>query len=196
MVKQGYKQTDVGLIPEDWDCAKIEDIATISMCKRIFADQTTENGEIPFYKIGTFGKEADAYISRSLYTEYRSRFSFPEKGDVLISAAGTLGRTVVYDGKDAYFQDSNIVWLDIDKNALCNEYLNHYYRVIKWASSEGSTIARLYNGIIYATNIALPPLDEQNRIAEALSDVDSMISSLEKMIAKKKAITSRNRSDG
>jgi len=188
MILSGYKQTEVGLIPNDWRCAKVEDIATISMCKRIFADQTTENGEIPFYKIGTFGKVADAYISRALYTEYRNRFSFPRKGDVLISAAGTLGRTVVYDGKDAYFQDSNIVWLDIDKKALCNEYLNHYYRVIKWASSEGSTIARLYNGIIYATNIVLPPLDEQKRIAEALSDVDSMISSLEKLIAKEKAI--------
>ena len=188
MIPNGYKQTEVGVIPADWRCAKIEDIATISMCKRIFADQTTEKGEIPFYKIGTFGKEADAYISRTLYNEYRHRFSFPQKGDVLISAAGTLGRTVIYDGKDAYFQDSNIVWLDIDKNALCNEYLNHYYRIIKWASSEGSTIARLYNGIIYATNIALPPLKEQNRIAEALSDVDSMISSLEKLIAKKKAV--------
>ncbi|MBR6566591.1 MAG: restriction endonuclease subunit S [Spirochaetaceae bacterium] len=188
MVKQGYKQTEIGVIPEDWSCAKIEDIATISMCKRIFADQTTENGDIPFYKIGTFGKEADAYISVALYNEYRNKFSFPKKGDVLISAAGTLGRTVVYDGKEAYFQDSNIVWLDIDKNVLCNEYLNHYYRVIKWASSEGSTIARLYNGIIYATNIALPPIEEQKRIAEALSDVDSMISSLEKLIAKKKAV--------
>ncbi len=188
MIPQGYKQTEIGMIPQEWTCAKIEDIATISMCKRIFADQTTENGEIPFYKIGTFGKEADAYISVALYNEYRNKFSFPKKGDVLISAAGTLGRTVVYDGKDAYFQDSNIVWLDIDKNVLCNEYLNHYYRVIKWASSEGSTIARLYNGIIYATNIILPPLDEQKRIAEALSDVDSMISSLEKLIAKKKAV--------
>lgn len=188
MVNQGYKKAEIGVIPEDWRCAKIEDVATISMCKRIFADQTTENGEIPFYKIGTFGKVADAYVSRALYTEYRNRFSFPQKGDVLISAAGTLGRTVVYDGKDAYFQDSNIVWLDIDKKALCNEYLNHYYRVIKWASSEGSTIARLYNGIIYATNIALPPLDEQKCIAQALSDVDSMISSLEKLIAKKKAL--------
>ena len=188
MIPQGYKQTEIGVIPEEWFCAKIEDIATISMCKRVFADQTTENGDIPFYKIGTFGKEADAYISVALYNEYRNKFSFPEKGDVLISAAGTLGRTVIYDGKDAYFQDSNIVWLDIDKNVLCNEYLNHYYRVIKWASSEGSTIARLYNGIIYATNIALPPLEEQNRIAEALSDVDSMISALEKLIAKKKAI--------
>ena len=187
-MQPGYKNTDLGVIPEDWDCVKIEDVATISMCKRIFSDQTTETGEIPFYKIGTFGKEPDAYISRTLYDEYRHRFSFPQKGDVLISAAGTLGRTVVYDGKDAYFQDSNIVWLDINKKVLRNEYLNHYYRVIKWASSEGSTIARLYNGIIYATKIALPPLEEQERIAEVLSDVDNMISSLEKLIAKKKAV--------
>ena len=188
MVKQGYKQTEIGVIPDDWCCAKIEDIATILMCKRIFADQTTESGDIPFYKIGTFGKEADAYISRALYNEYRNKFSFPKKGDVLISAAGTLGRTVIYDGKDAYFQDSNIVWLDINEKVVCNEYLKHYYQVIKWASSEGSTIARLYNGIIYATNIVLPPLEEQKRIAEALSDMDSMISLLEKLIAKKKAV--------
>ena len=60
--------------------------------------------------------------------------------------------------------------------------------MIKWASSEGSTIARLYNGIIYATYISLPPLPEQQRIAEALSDVDGMISSLEKLIAKYKSI--------
>lgn len=188
MVKKGYKQTEIGVIPEEWDCVKIENVATISMCKRIFAHQTTENGEIPFYKIGTFGKEPDAYISHTLYDNYKYRFSFPQKGDVLISAAGTLGRTVVYDGKDAYFQDSNIVWLDINKKVLCNEYLNHYYQIIKWASSEGSTIARLYNGIIYATSIALPPLPEQELIAEALSDVDNMIISLEKLIAKKKAI--------
>ena len=187
-MKQGYKQTEIGVIPEEWDCVKIENVATISMCKRIFADQTTENGEIPFYKIGTFGKEPDAYISHTLYDNYKYRFSFPQKGDVLISAAGTLGRTVVYDGKDAYFQDSNIVWLDINKKVLCNEYLNHYYQIIKWASSEGSTIARLYNGIIYATSIALPPLPEQELIAEALSDVDNMIISLEKLITKKKAI--------
>ena len=158
------------------------------MCKRIFANQTSTIGDVPFYKIGTFGKEADAYISSKLYVEYRNKYSFPQKGDILISAAGTLGRTVVYDGEKAYFQDSNIVWLDINKTRLCNEYLNQYYKVIKWASSEGSTIARLYNGIIYATYISLPPLPEQQRIAEALSDVDGMISSLEKLVAKYKSI--------
>ena len=176
------------MIPKDWECVKIKDVATISMCKRIFANQTSTIGDVPFYKIGTFGKEADAYISSKLYVEYRNKYSFPQKGDILISAAGTLGRTVVYDGEKAYFQDSNIVWLDINKTRLCNEYLNQYYKVIKWASSEGSTIARLYNGIIYATYISLPPLPEQQRIAEALSNVDGMISSLEKLVAKYKSI--------
>lgn len=188
MVKKGYKQTDVGVIPEDWEDKKLGELAKVCMCKRIFADQTAENGEIPFFKIGTFGKEADAYISRSLYEDFKHRFSYPQKGDVLISAAGTLGRSVIFDGKDAYFQDSNIVWLDIDKTKLCNEYLYHYYKVIQWASSEGSTIARLYNGIICDTHIALPKVDEQEQIAGALSEIDELISTLEKQVSKKKAI--------
>lgn len=188
MVKKGYKQTDVGVIPEDWEDEKLGELAKVCMCKRIFADQTAENGEIPFFKIGTFGKEADAYISRSLYEDFKHRFSYPQKGDILISAAGTLGRSVIFDGKDAYFQDSNIVWLDIDKTKLCNEYLYHYYKVIQWASSEGSTIARLYNGIICDTHIALPKVDEQEQIAGALSEIDELISTLEKQVSKKKAI--------
>lgn len=188
MVKQGYKQTEIGVIPEDWEDKGLGEIAKVCMCKRIFSDQTTENGEIPFFKIGTFGKEADAYISRSLYEDFKRRFSYPQKGDIRISAAGTLGRSVVFDGKDAYFQDSNIVWLDVDKEKLSNEYLYHYYKVIQWASSEGSTIARLYNSIICDTHIALPLVDEQEQIADVLSEIDALIFALEKQISKKKAI--------
>ncbi|HQA97283.1 MAG TPA: restriction endonuclease subunit S [Clostridia bacterium] len=171
-----------------WKEKKLGDIANVRMCKRIFAEQTTSTGEIPFYKIGTFGEKPDAYISRTLYDEYRSNYSFPSKGDILLSAAGTLGRTVVYDGKPAYFQDSNIVWLEIDKDQICNEYLNHCYQVIVWASPEGSTISRLYNGIIRNTEIILPPLPEQRRIAEVLSDMDALLAAMEKLIAKKHAI--------
>ena len=171
-----------------WKTKKLGEVAEVCMCKRIFAHQTSKIGNIPFYKIGTFGKEADAYISSQLYEEYKSKYSYPEKGDVLISAAGTLGRTVVFDGRPAYFQDSNIVWLKIDKSQLSNDYLAQYYKVIKWASSEGSTISRLYNGIVCDTEILLPPLEEQVAIAEALSDIDSLISSLQKLIEKKKAI--------
>ena len=188
MVKKGYKQTEVGVIPEDWADKKLGDVGKVCMCKRIFADQTSDIGEVPFFKIGTFGKEADAYISKDLYEDYKRRFSHPQKGDVLISAAGTLGRSLVFNGKDAYFQDSNIVWLDIDKDQLCNEYLYHYYKVIKWAFSEGSTIARLYNGIIRNTHIVLPDMEEQEQIAAVLSEMDELISLTEKRISKEKAI--------
>ena len=188
MVKKGYKQTEVGVIPEKWKDKKLGDVGKVCMCKRIFANQTSNTGEVPFFKIGTFGKEADAYISKGIYEDYKQRFSYPQKGDVLISAAGTLGRTIAFEGKDAYFQDSNIVWLATDKELLCNEYLYHYYKVIKWGASEGSTIARLYNGIICNTHIALPDVEEQKQIATVLSEIDELISLTEKQISKKKAI--------
>ncbi|MDP5146538.1 restriction endonuclease subunit S [Shewanella sp. ULN5] len=188
VVSEGYKQTEVGVIPKNWESLNLGDLAEVRMCKRILAWQTSKSGPIPFFKIGTFGGKPDAFIPSDLYNDFKKKFSFPEKGDVLISAAGTLGKTVVYDGEDAYFQDSNIVWLEIDKTKILNEYLFHYYKVIKWASTEGSTISRLYNGIIKASPIALPPLKEQTAIANALSDVDALLSELENIIAKKQAI--------
>lgn len=187
-IPAGYKQTELGIIPEDWEQVALGNIAEVRMCKRIFSDQTTESGEIPFFKIGTFGGQPDAYISISRYNEFKAKYSFPEKGDVLISAAGTLGKTVVYDGAPAYFQDSNIVWLEINKSRIHNEYLHHYYKIVIWASPEGSTISRLYNGIIRATVINLPSLPEQTAIANALSDIDALIVGLEQLIAKKQAI--------
>lgn len=187
-IPTGYKQTEAGVIPEDWEQVALGHIAEVRMCKRIFSDQTTESGAIPFFKIGTFGGQPDAYISISRYNEFKAKYSFPEKGDVLISAAGTLGKTVVYDGAPAYFQDSNIVWLEVNKNKILNEYLRHYYKVISWASPEGSTISRLYNAIIRATVINLPSLPEQTAIANVLSDSDALIDALEQLIAKKQAI--------
>ena len=99
------------------------DIGEVKMCKRIFNYQTKDNGDIPFYKIGTFGKEPDAFISRELFNEYRNKYSFPTVGSVLISAAGTIGRLVVFDGTDSYFQDSNIVWIENNNQVISNEYL-------------------------------------------------------------------------
>jgi type I restriction enzyme, S subunit len=188
-LKEGYKQTEVGVIPEDWDSVCLGEIASVCMCKRIFTHQTKPNGDIPFFKIGSFGGDPDAFISNELYEEYRRKYSFPSEGDILLSASGTLGKTVVFDGLDAYFQDSNIVWLEVDKTKVCNAYLYQCYQLIKWAPAEGTTISRLYNGVICATPIALPPTKaEQEAIAEALSDADALIESIEQLIEKKRQI--------
>lgn len=154
------------------------DIGKVSMCKRIMKAETSSQGEVPFFKIGTFGKEPDAYIAREKFEEYREKFSFPQKGDVLISAAGTIGRTVIYDGKPAYYQDSNIVWLDNDESKVLNKYLYYYYQLQPWAVSTGGTIARLYNDNISKAKIAVPPLDEQRRIVSILDRFDALCNDL------------------
>jgi type I restriction enzyme S subunit len=187
-LKTGYKQTEVGVIPSDWEVKTMGEIGEVKMCKRVFNHETQPDGAIPFFKIGTFGKEADAYISEEHFNSFRQKFSFPRKGEILISAAGTIGRTLVYDGKPAYFQDSNIVWIDNDETLVSNVFLYYIYQVVKY-NTEGGTIQRLYNNILKSAKFALPSTPkEQTAIATALSDTDQYITHLEKLIAKKRNI--------
>ena len=71
-------------IKNAWEQRKLGEIGSVSMCRRIFKEQTSENGEIPFYKIGTFGGEADAFISRELFEEYKAKYQYPKKGDIYL----------------------------------------------------------------------------------------------------------------
>ncbi len=184
-VPEGYKRSTDRIIPNDWYDYQLGDVGEVLMCKRVYANQTSEVGEIPFYKIGTFGKAADAFISRQLYEDYRRKYSYPQKGDILISAAGTLGKTVIYDGQEAYFQDSNIVWLKTDDRKLSNKYLIHYYQIINWPTPEGAAIQRLYNGIIREAHIVAPAVSEQQKIAAILTTQDKVIELKEKRLAEK-----------
>ena len=156
-----------------WEQRKFEDVGTVAMCKRIFKEQTSEEGEVPFYKIGTFGGIPDAYITRELFEEYKKNYQYPNKGDILISASGSIGRTVEYTGKDEYYQDSNIVWLK-HENDLDNSFLKVLYGVIEW-SCEGSTIKRLYNDNFLKTEFMLPKIEEQIKIGEYFSKLDHLI---------------------
>lgn len=176
---------------EDWEQRKLGNLATVEMNKRIFKEQTTTKGDIPFYKIGTFGSDADSFISRELFEEYKNKYPYPNIGDILISASGSIGRTVVYNGEDAYYQDSNIVWLN-HNGQIDNSFLLQFYNQVKWAGLEGSTIKRLYNKNILETNIALPKIEEQRLIGKFFKLVDSSITlhqrKLEHLNLKKKAL--------
>lgn len=147
------------------------------MCKRIFKKETSAIGGIPFYKIGTFGKEPDAFIDRNLYEEYRRKFSFPKKGDVLLSASGTIGRTVIYDGNPAYFQDSNIIWIDNDEQLVSNKYLFYYYQIVEWRT-EGGTIDRLYGSHLKRVKIFVPSQIIQKQIVSTLDRFDRLINDI------------------
>ncbi len=154
------------------------EIGEVRMCKRILKNQTSAVGDVPFFKIGTFGKSPDAFISRELFEEYKAKYNYPKAGDLLISAAGTIGRVVKFDGNDAYFQDSNIVWIENDETQVMNEYLRYYYQIANWGTSTGGTITRLYNDGLKKMKIAVPSLTTQKRIVEILDKFDQLTSDL------------------
>ena len=155
----------------------IGDIGEVCMCKRILKNQTQDSG-IPFFKIGTFGKKEDSYIAPELFEEYKRKYSYPKKGDILISAAGTIGRTVIFNGEPAYFQDSNIVWINNDEEKVTNRYLYYFYQTKPWRVSSGGTIARIYNNDIRSVKIPVPPKKIQERIVYVLDNFNAVCNDL------------------
>lgn len=154
------------------------DIGKVSMCKRIMKEETSSEGDIPFYKIGTFGGKANAFISKKTFERYKSQYSYPKKGEILISAAGTIGRTVVFDGEPAYFQDSNIVWLANDETQVLNRFLYYWYQTSPWKVSTGGTIARLYNDNIAGAKVPVMPIEIQERLVHVLNNFDAVCNDL------------------
>ncbi len=160
---------------EPWEEKKLGNLGSVEMCRRIFKEETSAEFEIPFFKIGTFGGEADTYITREKFEEYKTKFAYPQRGDLLLSASGSIGRVVEYDGDEAYYQDSNIVWLN-HHGKINNKFLKAFYEIVSWSGIEGTTIKRLYNKNILETDISLPSLPEQTAIGSFFQDIDQLIS--------------------
>ena len=153
------------------------------MCKRIFASQTSESGDVPFYKIGTIGGQADAYISYELFNQYRSRYHFPNQGETLITCSGTVGRCIQYDGRPAYFQDSNIVWLHGDRSPITSNFLFRLLSKRNWKTLNTTTISRIYSSDLLGLRLFYPPIvEEQERISDFLSLLDQRIEVQNKII--------------
>ena len=165
-----------------WESRKIGEDCSVLMCKRIFANQTSEQGDVPFYKIGTIGAEPDAFISKELFDEYKAKYNYPRKGEVMITCAGTVGKTIVFNGDDSYYQDSNIVWLSNPKQLYINSFLNYYLTRVNWNKLNSTTITRIYNDNLRELVIKYPCVKEQEKIVSLLSLLDQRIAVQSKVI--------------
>lgn len=198
-VKKGYKQTEVGVIPDDWEEKNLGSLFEITSSKRVFQSEWKFEG-VPFYRarelavLGDLGRvDNELFISKEMYDEYARKYGVPNPGDMLVTGVGTLGKVYVVKGDhDFYFKDGNIIWFKIG-DVIFSEFLRQLYLtpLISRQISDGSagtTVGTYTISGAKKTLIPLPPLPEQRAIAEALGDVDALVGVLEKLIAKKRAL--------
>lgn len=199
-IQGGFKMTEVGMIPSDWEVFELSQLYDITSSKRVFQKDWTSAG-VPFYRareiaVMSAGKtpEDDLFITREMFDAYTTQYGKIRENDVLITGVGTLGKVYVVKAKDEfYFKDGNIIWLQWKRknSSLLLKLFFETNIVIDqiFGNSGGSTVATYTISNAKKTKIPLPPtIEEQQRIANALSDVDSLIANLEKLIDKKKNI--------
>ncbi|WP_294278970.1 restriction endonuclease subunit S [uncultured Chryseobacterium sp.] len=197
MVKENtMKQTEIGLLPEDWNVVNLNEVSKISSSKRIFESDYVPYG-IPFYR----GKEISLlmqnktidepfYISEAKYFSLANKYGYPKYGDLLITAVGTLGNIYcIGNDEKFYFKDGNLIWINnVIQNSKFLKIALDYNKQQILDNAIGSSQKALTINSLSITKIPLPPLSEQKAIAEALSDADAWIESLEQLIAKKRLI--------
>jgi len=194
-----YKQTEVGLIPEDWQIKELNslsDITRLAGFEYSTVWEETLNGEIIALRGFNIGNnriiERDfVRISNKLSMRLiRSRLF---SGDVIYPCVGTIGNAVAIEEDDKYHIQQNIAKITPYKKELDSKYLAYYLM-----SDFGFCEIRRFNGTssqpnilvgsLRMYNIIVPTLEEQKTIAQVLSDTDALIQALEKKIAKKKLI--------
>ena len=173
---------EFGNSPE-WKTKKLGQIGDILMCKRIFAQETNDKGGIPFYKIGTLGGKPDAFIAKELFEEYKSKYNYPKKDEVLITCSGTVGKCLAFDGNDSYYQDSNIVWIDNKSLEISNKFLLILLSNTDWTKLNSTTITRIYGSDLRELSFVFPADEkEQQHIADFLSSIDNLITTQTKKL--------------
>ena len=178
LVREGSKQTEVGLIPENWVLKSIEEIAKITTGGSDTQDRV-EDGKYPFFV-------------RSEKIETINKYSF--NGEAILTSGDGVGVGKIFHYVNGKFDFHQRVYAIYDYNfGVDGRYLfyqfstNFYQRVMSMTAK--SSVDSVRREMIASMLIPLPPtLKEQQAIATALNDVDALISSLDALIAKKKAI--------
>lgn len=191
-LRPGYRQTEVGVIPEDWDCAPIGSVARLESGHTPSKRKPSYwGGSVQWVSLhdtaGLDGREIEATaktITEEGLNHSSARLLPP--GTVVFSRTATVGKSTVIARSMATSQDF--------ANYVCGPDLHNYFLVYLFRSMRrtwqrfmaGSIHNTIYMPVFKALRIALPPVTEQRAIAAALSDVDALLGGLERLIAKKR----------
>ncbi|MCR1792951.1 restriction endonuclease subunit S [Leptospira sp. WS58.C1] len=196
-VKEGYKQTEVGIIPEDWEVARLGNL--INNIEYGSSTKSKFVGKIPVLRMGNIqdGKiDWDNLVFTDNETEIQKYLL--NKGNVLFNRTNTIdlvGKTAIYNGERPAIFAGYLIRIKVSDSLLNAEYLNYFLNT-KPAKKHGRLVLSIAVGQANINGqklknypIPLPPkLAEQEAIATVLSDTDALISSLETLLSKKRQI--------
>ena len=182
--------------PMGWDTNELGEILQITSSKRIFKDEYVEEG-IPFYRtkeIVELSKgnkiSLELFISEKRYSEIKSKYDIPEKGDILLSAVGTIGIMWTVNTEDPfYFKDGNLVWLKsanlegVDPTYL-RMTLEHLIDYEKYKLAEGGAYNALTIAKLKEFNVLLAPYDLQHLFAERIALIEKQKQQAEASLVK------------
>jgi type I restriction enzyme S subunit len=200
-VPVGYKQTEVGVIPEDWELLDINAISLVPMQNGIFFEPKRKGFGIPLINVGDMYKSAPIEIEGlELFSATLSEVKAFRvlSGDILFTRSSIVPSGIAHcnifesEKKDVVF-DSHLIRVRLNKVVVEPRFvylscMSKYARKALVAEAKTATMTTIDQAAINRCPVLLPPKEEQIAIANTLSDVDALLSELEKLVAKKQAI--------
>lgn len=200
-IPEGYKQTEVGIIPEDWGLSDIKSISLIPTQNGLFYEPKRKGFGVPLINV------SDMYKSAPIEVNFLELFdAIPSEidtfkviaGDLLFTRSSIVPSGIAFcnifeSNRDDVVFDSHLIKVRPNSNIINPRFLylncvSNHSRKALISEAKTATMTTIDQAAINRCPVLLPPIKEQTAIATALSDVDNLIGSLEKLIAKKQAI--------
>lgn len=199
-IPQGYKQTELGIIPEDWEIVRLGDIGNFSKGAGI-SREDAQTGNIPAIRYGEIYTTHNyciqifySYID-TVVAQHAKLLSY---GDILFACSGEtkedIGKSVAYVNDIIAYAGGDIIVLSPDQSCYDSRFMGYatnaaYVVSQKSAKGQGDAVVHISKDSLAEIMLYVPQnKDEQQAIAEALSDIDGLIAVLDKKIAKKRLI--------
>jgi type I restriction enzyme, S subunit len=193
-LKPGYKETEVGVIPENWEAQPITNVTHAIFLGLTSKVDYVSNGGIPLVRASDIASGRLSFFeARSISVRQHrelTRYRRAKRGDVLVSKSGSLGVCAIVDVDTEFSIYESIIVLQptelLDSSFLLSILRHEATQARMIGEKVGSTVGHLNLQIFRKLVLAIPPVSEQRAIATALSDVDWLLGGLNRLIAKKR----------
>jgi len=191
-VPEGYQQTEIGVFPEEWEITQVSDVSQVIDSLHVTPSFSLDGYamvRVADIKTGNLNLKTTLKVTEKIFSEFTRNYK-PKKADIVLSRVGSYGVSSYVNTDEEFCMGQNTV---VIRPKIMSKYL--YYMLnsdATWQQIEDGSYGSGYKSLslrnINDLYLPLPEDEEQIAISNALSDVDELIASLEKLIAKKRDI--------